>query len=85
MTQYSGGIPTTTDTPICRVMVGIPLYVGSWLISLYTHCYAMIAGISHDMAFGMCHLGCQGILHDHVVCVLTMQWYTFSKPQKTSI
>ncbi len=32
--------------------------------------YAMVAGISHDIAFGMYHVGCKGIPHDYVVCVL---------------
>ncbi len=35
----------------------------------------MVAGISHDTAFGMCHLWYKGIPH-HVICFLVM-WYTF--------
>ncbi len=29
-------------------------------------CYG--AGVSHDIAFDMYHVGCKGIPHDHVVC-----------------
>lgn len=29
--------------------------------------YDMGVGISHDIAFGMCHVGRKGRLHDHVV------------------
>ncbi len=39
--------------------------------------YAMVAGISHDIAVGMCHVVCKSIPHshmvyifDHVVCFL---------------
>ncbi len=28
----------------------------------------MVAGISYDKAFGMCHVGCNAILYSHVVC-----------------
>ncbi len=38
----------------------------------------------HDIAFGMCHVRCTGIPHDHVVCFLA-KMYVFAKPQKTSI
>ncbi len=50
--------------------------------------YAMVAGISHAMVIGMCHVGCKGILHDHAVYLLAMwyafltMWYAFSKSQK---
>ncbi len=43
--------------------------------------YAKVAGISHAIAFGMCHVGCKGIGHDHVVCCLAM-WYAFLKLHK---
>ncbi len=36
----------------------------------------MVSGISHDIAFGVCHVGCKDIPHDHVVCFLAM-WYGF--------
>ncbi len=38
---------------------------------LRQHAYAMVSGISHHIAFGMCDVGCNGIPHDlfgHVVC-----------------
>ncbi len=44
----------------------------------------MVAGISHDIAFGMCHVESKDIPHDHVVCFLVMlyafltMWYTLS-------
>lgn len=53
----------------------------------------MVAGISHDIAFGMGHVGCKGIPHDcgmryaffsHVVCFCNHIVYFF-KPQKTYI
>ncbi len=40
--------------------------------------YVMVAGISHDIAFGVYHVGCNGIPHGHVVCLLTM-WYCLVK------
>ncbi len=30
--------------------------------------YTMVADISHDIAFGMCHARCNGKPHDYVVC-----------------
>ncbi len=39
----------------------------------YLDIYAIVAGITHYIvAFGVCHVGCKGITHDHVVCFLTM-------------
>ncbi len=29
--------------------------------------YAMVTGISYDIPFGMCHVGCKSLPHDHVV------------------
>ncbi len=40
-----------------------------------TTIYSKVGGISHDTAFGICHVGCKSILHDyvyvlsHVVCI----------------
>ncbi len=36
----------------------------------------MVAGISHDIAFDMCLVGCNDIPNDHVVCFLAM-WDAF--------
>ncbi len=30
--------------------------------------YAMVAGILHNMAFGMCHVGCNGIICTIYLC-----------------
>ncbi len=39
-------------------------------------CYAMVCSIPHAIAYGMHHLVCKGISHDHVVCFLAM-WNAF--------
>ncbi len=69
---------------INRYKMTMILYINEW-------CYTMITGIPHNIPFGMCHVGCKGISHEHVVCFLTI-WYAFvtmryaySKPQKTLI
>ncbi len=36
--------------------------------------YAMVVGISHDIVFGICHVGCKGISYNHVVCFLAIQY-----------
>ncbi len=38
--------------------------------------YAMVGSIPHAIAFDMCHVVCEGMPHDHVVCILAM-WYAF--------
>ncbi len=67
--------------------------VFSWLATLpasgyhidrwgkYVGHYAMVAGISHDIAFRIYHLGCKGIPHDHVVWILAMS-YAFHNHRK---
>ncbi len=44
---------------------------------MWYHIYAMVAGISHDIAFGMCHVGCKSISYYHVLCLLAM-WYVLT-------
>ncbi len=56
---------------LCRLALHIPswyVYHTLHAITLGTCYYAMVAGIPHDIAFGMCHVGCKGIPHGHMVC-----------------
>ncbi len=47
----------------------------SSFVKIYTHMsYAMVVDITYDWTFDMYYLRCKGILHDRVVCFLTM-WY----------
>ncbi len=64
MKQIQGFKKKPSDCVVCEAIV----------LELGTQHYAIVAGISHDIAFGMCHVECKGITHDHVVYVLTM-WY----------
>ncbi len=42
--------------------------LNSCMLPLGNMHYAMVAAISHDIAFGMCYVGCKGISHHHVIC-----------------
>ncbi len=42
----------------------------------YAWSYAMVGSIPHAIVFGMCHIVCRSIPHDHVVCILA-KWYVF--------